>query len=67
MCERFFFNGVIKKLKEPHNSILSRYKKTRDSCNYPLPGDEQMALVTETKKAIAEMKTWKVDANSIKQ
>lgn len=67
MCDRRFLNSVIKKLKEPHNNILPSYKKTTDSCNYSVSRDEQMALVTEMEKAIAEMKAEEVDANSTKE
>lgn len=35
-----------------------------DSCNYPVFRDEQMALVTEMEKAVAEMKAQKAHPNS---
>lgn len=37
-----------------------------DSCNYPVFRDEQMALVTEMEKAVAEMKAQKAHPNSTK-
>lgn len=65
-CVKDLLNSVIKELKEPHNNISSSYKKKTGLCNYPVSRDEQMALVTEKQKAIADMKAQK-DANSSKQ
>lgn len=59
-------NRLIKMLKEPHNNILSNYKKETGLCNYPVSRDEQTASITEKEKATAEMKALK-DAFSSKQ